>query len=155
MAEVKGTRKSFNKMTLAEKEDYIKRGKEKFAKLEQSLHGNSVSDEIDKTNIVADFRRVQAACTDATDIAILSAIGKKLEIKRLVVAQKAQVKRGPNKKMQEAEQTENIENIAESADTKTGTTRRAPNKAKKMTSNGQETEGSVDSGEALEKEREI
>lgn len=65
--------------------------------LEQRAYSGELEEAVKKTNIVESFNAIKASVTEATDIAILTAIGLAVGIKRVEVKQKAVAKRGPAK----------------------------------------------------------
>ena len=83
------------------KDDYkVKLEKAKLAlkALEEKAYATELDDLIKKQNIVSAFNVIKANTKDISDIAILTAIGKAVGIKRLAVTQAEATKRKPKTK---------------------------------------------------------
>lgn len=97
MAETKKTRAPRKPKTAAAILAELEKTKAKLAELESAAYAEQISEAIGKTKIVSDFNAIKAQVSNATEIAILAAIGKAVGIARLEVTQKPAVKRAPRK----------------------------------------------------------
>jgi hypothetical protein len=80
----------------ADIESEIKAKKQELAKLEQLMAYQAVADKIKHSPLVAEFKKLRDELAGkVSDVALLAAVGKELEIKRLVVTQSEPVKRAP------------------------------------------------------------
>ena len=86
----KNTRKSLSAAELKEK---LEKMKQSLVALEQRAYAGELDEVINKSNIVASFKSVKEKVKGANDLAILTAIGKAVGIKRLVVTQTEAKKR--------------------------------------------------------------
>lgn len=74
----------------------IKAKRLELEKLEQQLAYESVADKIKNSPLVAEFKKLRDELAGkVSDVALLAAVGKELEIKRLVVTQSEPQKRAP------------------------------------------------------------
>ena len=72
--------------------------KARLASLEKRAYAGQLNEMINRTAIVKDFGAIQSKVTDISPLAILSAIGAAVGIKRLVLSQSEPIKRKPNVK---------------------------------------------------------
>lgn len=71
----------------------LEKAKANLVALEQRAFAIELDELIKKTNIVSDFNVLKANASGASELTILSAIGKACGMKRLVVSQSAPIKR--------------------------------------------------------------
>ena len=72
--------------------------KARLALLEKRAYAGRLDEMINSTSIARDFAAIQAQATDISPLAILSAVGAAVGIKRLVITQSDVVKRKPSLK---------------------------------------------------------
>lgn len=72
--------------------------KEALKALEKRAFAGEITEAINKSNIPTEFKKIKQSAKDASDIAILEAIGLAVGIKRLVVTQSEVKKRASKKK---------------------------------------------------------
>lgn len=72
--------------------------KEAIKALEKRAFAGEITEAINKSTIPAEFKKIKEMAKDASDIAILEAIGLAVGIKRLVVSQSEVKKRASKKK---------------------------------------------------------
>jgi len=89
------TRKPRATKTSADLKKQLEDAKKKIAELEKRAYAEELSELIKATNIVSDFAKIQSKVTDIKDVAILTAIGAALGIKRLTITQAEPPKRKP------------------------------------------------------------
>lgn len=76
----------------------IAAAKARLAALEQRAYSGQLDEMIKSTTIAQDFAAIQSRVTDISPLAILSAVGATVGIKRLVITQSEPVKRKPSVK---------------------------------------------------------
>ena len=76
----------------------IEAAKARLAALEQRAYAGQLDEMIKRTTIAQDFAAIQSKVTDISPLAILSAVGAAVGIKRLVITQSEPVKRKPSVK---------------------------------------------------------
>lgn len=82
--------------TAADIENEIKAKEQELARLQQEKAYLAVGDRIKSSTLVAEFKKLRDELKGSiTDVALLAAVGKELEIKRLVVTQAEPAKRAP------------------------------------------------------------
>ncbi len=82
--------------TAAELAAAIQAKEQELERLKQDQAYAAVADKIKNSTLVAEFKKLLAELKDAvTDVALLAAVGKELEIKRLSVTQAPPAKRAP------------------------------------------------------------
>jgi hypothetical protein len=82
--------------TAAELDAAIKAKEQELARLKQDQAYAAVADKIKNSTLVAEFKKLLGELGGAvTEVALLAAVGKELEIKRLVVMQTDPAKRAP------------------------------------------------------------
>lgn len=95
-AAAKKTRAPRKAKTAAELEALIKAKELELEKAKQEQAYLAVADKIKNSTLVAEFKKLRAELGSAvSDVSLLAAVGKELEIKRLSVTQSAPVKRAP------------------------------------------------------------
>ena len=80
----KATRKA---KTAAELLAELNKKKADVAALELRVYAEAIDEHVKSSNVVAEFAKIKEKVKDATDVAILAAIGKAAGIERLVVSQ--------------------------------------------------------------------
>jgi hypothetical protein len=90
--------KSRSSKSSAELLKEIEAAKARLAALEQRAYAGQLDEMIKSTTIVQDFAAIQSRVTDISPLAILSAVGAAVGIKRLVITQSEPVKRKPSVK---------------------------------------------------------
>jgi hypothetical protein len=90
--------KSRSTKTSADLIKEITAAKARLAAMEQRAYAGQLDEMIKSTTIARDFAAIQSRATDITPIAILSAVGAAVGIKRLVITQSEPVKRKPRVK---------------------------------------------------------
>jgi hypothetical protein len=88
-------RKTFTADELKQK---LAEAKEALKALEKRAFAGEITEAINKSSIPAEFKKIREIAKDASDIAILEAIGLAVGIKRLVVSQSEVKKRASKKK---------------------------------------------------------
>lgn len=82
--------------TAAELAELIKTKELELEKARQEQAYLAVADKIKNSTLVAEFKKLRAELgSSVSDVSLLAAVGKELEIKRLSVTQSAPVKRAP------------------------------------------------------------
>lgn len=76
----------------------IAAAKARLAVMEQRAYAGQLDEMIKSTTIARDFAAIQSHVTDISPLAILSAVGAAVGIKRLVVTQSEPIKRKPSAK---------------------------------------------------------
>ena len=82
----------------AELKKALEASKKRTAMLEQKLYAESLTEIINKTNILSDYARIQQQADGIKDAAILQAIVNKLGIKRISITQIPTPPRKPSAK---------------------------------------------------------
>lgn len=81
------TRAPRKTLTADELKKKLAEAKEALKALEKRAFAGEITEAINKSSIPADFKKIKEMAKDASDIAILEAIGLAVGIKRLVVTQ--------------------------------------------------------------------
>lgn len=76
----------------------IAAAKARLAVMEQRAYAGQLDEMIKSTTIAREFAAIQSRATDISPLAILSAVGAAVGIRRLVITQSAPVKRKPSVK---------------------------------------------------------
>lgn len=76
-----------NKKTAAQLKADLEKAKARIAVMEAKAYAGEIEEMVKKQNIVSAFNVIKANVQGASDVAILSAIGKAAGIKRLVITQ--------------------------------------------------------------------
>lgn len=92
------TRKPSTPKTSADLVKEIAATKARLASLEKRAYAGQLDEMIKSTTIAQDFAAIQSRVTDISPLAILSAVGAAVGIKRLVITQSEPVKRKPSVK---------------------------------------------------------
>ena len=82
--------------TSAELKKALEAAKKRTAMLEQKLYAEELTELISKTNILADYAKIQQQAKDIKDVAILQAIINKLGFKRISVTEIPAAPRKPS-----------------------------------------------------------
>ena len=82
--------------TSAELKKALEAAKKRTAMLEQKLYAEELTELISKTNILADYAKIQQQAKDIKDVAILQAIINKLGYKRIAVTEIPAAPRKPS-----------------------------------------------------------
>ena len=89
------TRKPTKPKTSADLKAQLEAAKKRLADLEKRAYAEELTELINATSIVADFAKIKARVQDIKEVAILTAIGSAVGIKRLEVKQAEPPKRKP------------------------------------------------------------
>lgn len=81
--------------TSAELKEQLEKARAALAALEKKAYAEELGELIRNTNIVSDFKAIQAKVTDIKAIAILEAVAQELGISRVTITQAAPPKRKP------------------------------------------------------------
>lgn len=92
------TRAPRKSLTAEELKKKLADAKEALKALEKRAFAGEITEAINKSSIPAEFKKIKEIAKDASDIAILEAIGLAVGIKRLVVSQTEVKKRASKKK---------------------------------------------------------